>query len=280
MTLSSLKERKRKKTNKRPPLKIASDFDVFLQIVIALGILISIYTIYIKVEYKWHMFDAQLAANTISKFFRFDQVTQAHKIEMVQSLINTLSLAFLSTLTGFIAGIPMALLATRTISNATIAGAVKSLAGLMRAVPTIVWVLIFVSGYGLSATTAVVGMFFHTLSFFIRALSEAFEEVDSSTIEALQATGSNKIQIISGAIFPSTITRMISWFGMRYEQNFATAVIIGPAVGVPGTIGTLVNNASRIADIPTLGFGVLLIFITAFIMENILNKVRQVNMIN
>lgn len=280
MTLSALKVKKKRKTEKRPPLKYASKFDIFLQLVIAIGVLITIYTVFFKVEYKWHMFDAEIAKSLITEFFRFDLVENPQKIEMLKSLINTLALAFLSTLTGFVVGIPMALLAARNISNPVVASVIKSLAGLMRAIPTIVWVLIFVSGYGLSATTAVVGMFFHTLSFFIRALSEAFEEVDASTIEALQATGSNKIQIISGAIFPSTITRMISWFGMRYEQNFATAVIIGPAVGVPGTIGTLVNNASRIADIPTLGFGVLLIFLTAFIMENILNKVRQVNMIS
>lgn len=273
-TESKQKHKKRSFFN-RPKLRETTRFDKFLRLAIILGFLISIYTIFIRIEYKWHMVDGSIAARIISQFFRWDQLSSSQALNMVKSLGNTMALAFLSTLAGIILGLPMALLASRNITNARLAGLIKAVAGLMRAVPTIVWVLIFVSGYGLTSTTAVVGMFFHTLSFFIRSLSETFEEVDEATIEALIATGSSKFEIITGAIIPSTVTRIISWFAMRTEQNFATAVIIGPAVGVPGTIGTMINNASRIGDIPTLGFGVMLIFVTAFVMETIMNRLRK-----
>ena len=259
----------------RYKLKNRSGFDIFLNWIILLGIIITIYTVYFKVDYKWDQFDSNIAKNIFSQFLRFDLVRNDLKIEMVRSLLNTISLAFLSTFTGFVIGIPMGLISAKNIGNNFLGSIIKLITGLMRAVPTIVWVLILVSAYGLSATTAVVGMFFHSLSFFTRSLSETFEEVEVEVIEALTASGSNKIQLIIGAIMPSSITKIISWFGVRLEQDFATAVIIGPAVGVPGTIGTILNNAARIGDIPSLGFGVMLILITASIMEISINLFKN-----
>lgn len=266
-------------TNK-PILKEITGFDRFLNILAVLAVTLTVYTVLFKVEYKWDFFDLDIAINIATRFFRVDLVTNAKKIEMFYSLANTLALSFMSTLTGFVSGIFMALFAARNISNRFLSEAIRGFAGLIRAVPTIIWVLIFVSGYGLSSTTAVVGMFFHTLSFFIRSLAESFEEVDSATIEALNAAGANKLQVITGAIIPSSLTRIISWFALRFEQDFGTAVIIGPAVGVPGTIGTLINNAARVGDYSSQGFGVLLVFLTAFIMEVVMNKIREKNLIN
>ena len=60
---------------------------------------------------------------------------------------------------------------------------------LIRAVPTIIWVLIFISGFGLTATTAIVGMSFHSVAYFIKSYSEAFEEVDPGAMEAMKASG-------------------------------------------------------------------------------------------
>lgn len=264
----------------RPKLREVSSSDKIIKAIFFIGILLTLYTIFIRIEYKWDQVDFNLGKKVLVSFFRVNEVSNAKKIEMLISVVNTIALGFISTLSGFLVGIVLALFAARNISNNIVSNLVRSFAGLVRAVPTIIWVLIFVSGYGLSATTAVVGMFFHTLAFFIRSLAESFEEVDSATIEALMAAGANKMQVIFGAILPSSVSKIISWFALRFEQNFGTAVIIGPAVGVPGTIGTLINNASRMADYSTLGFGVMLIFVTAFLFEIVLNRVREKNIVN
>lgn len=264
----------------RPKLKEVSGIEQAINVVLIIGILITLYTLLTRMEYKWEQVDLNMARKVVTSFFQIQNVPDNIKIGMLRSLVNTMALGFMSTLTGFVAGIILALFAARNISSPRVSNVIRGFAGFVRAIPTIIWVLIFVSGYGLSATTAVVGMFFHTLAFFIRSLAESFEEVDEATIEALQATGSNKVQIIFGAIIPSSVSKIISWFALRFEQNFGTAVIIGPAVGVPGTIGTMINNASRMGNYSSLGFGVILIFITAFIMEIFLNRIRQKNIIS
>ncbi|MFO7886754.1 MAG: ABC transporter permease subunit [Eubacteriales bacterium] len=264
----------------KPKIKTFTTADFIISAVLLVFLLITLYTIFFRIEYKWDDFQGDTAISIASNFIRFDKVGIQKIIEMILSLINTLSLAFVTTITGFILGIVLGLFAARNISNIHLSNFIRGAASFIRSIPTIIWVLIFVSGYGLSATTAVMGMFFHTLSFFIKSFAETFEEVDKGTIEALRASGSNWLQIVFGTMLPSSLTKIISWIAIRSEINFGVAVVIGPAAGVPGTIGSLINNASRAGDYATQGFGVILIFLTAYIMEVIINKIRLKSIIN
>lgn len=259
----------------RPRLRQTNAADRIMFFLVLLFVGLSAYTIFFRVEYKWDYFQADVALKIASNFFRYDLIEGWKMAEMLLSLVNTLALGFVTTALGFFVGVFLALLAARNLTNAYVANVVRAISSFIRAVPTIIWVLIFVAGFGLTSTTAVVGMFFHTLAFFIKSFAEAFEEVDRGTLEALHATGASWVQVIFGAVFPSSMTKIISWVAIRNEINFGVAVVIGPAAGVPGTIGTLINNASRGGDYPVQGFGVLLIFLTAFIMEASINYMRQ-----
>lgn len=263
----------------RPKLSKITKKDKIFKAIIALALIVTISLLFM-IEYKWEMVDLGILKKAVAGYLRIDLVSPVKKLEMFRSLANTLALAFLATLLGLIGGLVVSVFAARNISPKWLAGLVSSIASVIRAIPTIVWVLIFVSSFGLTATTAVVGMVTHTFSFFVKSLSESYEEVSIGTIEALRSCGANKIQIILGAIIPSALTRIIAWIGLRLEQNFATAVIIGPAVGVPGTIGTDINNAARTAEYPIVGFGILLILITAIVLEIFANRARKKKTLN
>ena len=68
---------------------------------------------------------------------------------------------------------------------------------------------------------------------------------------------------------------MISWIAMRSEMNFAAAVIIGPAVGVPGTIGSILNSYQRSGGYGTVGLCVLAIFVVALLFEIFITLYKQ-----
>ena len=57
---------------------------------------------------------------------------------------------------------------------------------IIRAVPTVLWVLIFAIAAGLGSEAAILGMLFHSIAYLVKAFSEAFEEVDKGILEALQ----------------------------------------------------------------------------------------------
>lgn len=259
----------------RPRLRVTNMTDRIIFFLSILFIATTIYTVFFRVEYKWEYFSGQTLIEMMTYFFRIDLVDGAKRMEMILSLVNTLALGFVTTIAGCSVGLILGLFAARNLTNGYMTNIIRAFASLTRAVPTLIWVLIFVAGYGLTSTTAVVGMFFHTLAFFIKSFAEAFEEVEKDTIDALKATGSNWLQIVFGAVLPSSMTKMISWIAIRNEINFGVAVVIGPAAGVPGTIGSAINNASRAGLFAVQGFGVLLIFLTAFLMELGINYFRQ-----
>ncbi len=259
----------------RAKLRESSAADRMVVTLLVSFAIITVYTVFFRITYKWDHFMPEKLLEMAKGFLRWDTIATGQRTDMIKALINTFALGFLTTVIGMITGIFVALLAARNLTRGFLPHMIRSVAAFMRAVPTIIWVLIFVAGYGLSATTAVVGMYFHTLAFFIKSFSESFEEVDEATIEALKATGANWLQIVFGAVLPSSATRLISWLAIRSEINFGVAVVIGPAVGVPGTIGTAINNASRGGDYATQGFGVFLVFLTAFILEVLINRLRQ-----
>ncbi|MBN2222894.1 MAG: ABC transporter permease subunit [Vallitaleaceae bacterium] len=263
----------------RPRLRERNRADYLMMVILIFAIVITIYTVIFRIEYRWDYFNANIAAEIASNFIRFDLVENAKKIEILLSLLNTLALGFVTTILGLIVGLIFGLFAARNLTNGFAPLLIRSTASLVRAVPTIIWVLIFVAGYGLTSTTAIVGMFFHTFAFFTKSFAEAFEEVDAGTIEALKASGANWHQIVFGAVFPSSLTKIISWIAIRNEINFGVAVVIGPAAGVPGTIGTLINNASRGGEYSVQGFGVFMIFLTALLMELLINFIRQKSII-
>lgn len=243
--------------------------------VILVFALVFFYFIFFVCEYKWDQVRPALIQTYLMSFLDFSTVTSSTALEVFTSLINTIALAFVTTIIGAIIGILFGLLAARNLSHPIICMLVRSFAGLIRAVPTIIWVLIFISGFGLTATTAIVGMSFHSVAYFIKSYSEAFEEVDAGAIEAMKATGAKWWQIIWSAIIPVSFTKMISWIAMRSEMNFAAAVIIGPAVGVPGTIGSILNSYQRSGGYGTVGLCVLAIFVTALLFEIFITLYKQ-----
>lgn len=227
------------------------------------------------VIYKWDMFRPDLLFNIIVGYLQFHTLPLSEMLHIISLLIATLALGFMTTVFGAVMGLFFGLLASTNVSNPSLASAIKGFAGLIRSVDTIIWVLILISGFGLTATTAVLGMTFHSLAFFIKSYSEAFEEVDKGTIEALRSTGASTLNIITSALIPSAYTKLLAWIALRSEINFAVAVVIGPAVGVPGTIGSAMNSYTRTANYTGLGFSAIAIVIVAYAFEVFLSRIKE-----
>ena len=135
-------------------------------------------------------------------------------------VVITLGLAFLSTLFGGTIALFLGLLGAQNLAPKPVTNIVKVFVALIRAVPTILWVLIFAVTAGLGATAAVIGMTFHTISYLTKAYAEAFEDLDRSVIEALKASGANWWQIVFQAVIPSSFTYLLSWTFLRLRNQF------------------------------------------------------------
>ena len=269
-----------KKKRGRYVLKKADTTSRIILGVLLVFALLCFYFLFFLCEYQWDQVRMDLVVSIVPQFFNYSAITLKVAGNIFSSLCNTLLLAFLTTVIGAFLGLILGLGAARNLSHPMLSNLIRGIAGIIRAVPTIIWTILFVSGFGLSATTAIVGMSFHSIAYFIKSYSESFEEVDANTIEALRATGAKWGQIVISAVLPNSFTKMISWIAMRCEMNFAAAVIIGPAVGVPGTIGSILNQFSRGGNYGGMGLCILVIFLSALLFELFLTRYKQKTLVN
>ncbi|MFE5323237.1 PhnE/PtxC family ABC transporter permease [Paenibacillus sp. NPDC056579] len=196
-------------------------------------------------------------------------------IEAFTHLSITLGLAFLTTLFGAVIALVLGLLAANNLSNPKLSIAVKAVVAFIRAVPTVLWVLIFAVAAGLGSVAAVIGMTFHSVSYLVKAYSESFEELDKGVIESLKASGANWVQIVFQAVLPSSITYLISWTFMRFEINFAVALAMGAAAGAGGIGYDMFMASSYYYDVREIGAITYLILAFAVLLEFIAGRIKK-----
>jgi phosphonate transport system permease protein len=189
-------------------------------------------------------------------------------------VVITLGLAFLSTLFGGCIALFLGLLGAQNLAPKPVTNVIKVFVALIRAVPTILWVLIFAVTAGLGATAAVIGMTFHSVSYLTKAYAESFEDLDRSVIEALKASGANWWQIVFQAVIPSSFTYLLSWTFMRFELNFANAVVMGAAAGASGVGFDLYMASGYYFDLREVGLITYLILAFAIALETIATMMK------
>jgi phosphonate transport system permease protein len=185
----------------------------------------------------------------------------------VNALLTTFSLGLLSTIFGSVIAFFGALFCAKNIANSVIANIIKSFVAFIRAVPTILWVLIFTVAAGLGSVAAVVGLTFHSTGYLVKAYAESIEEIEIGAIEALKASGANFWQIVFQAIIPSSISYMTAWTFLRFEINFTNAIAVGAAAGAGGIGFDLYMAGCHYFDLRELGFITYIVVAAVILLE-------------
>lgn len=195
--------------------------------------------------------------------------------DLAEGLFVSISLAVLTTLIGVVIAFVLSLFAATNLSNKAVSTTVKAIMSFFRAVPTILWVLIFTVSIGLGPEAAVCGLLFHTVAYLVKAYSESFEEIDEGVLEALRSSGASWWQIVFGAVVPVKTSEMLSWTFIRFEINFGNAVAVGAVAGVGGLGYQLFMAGSFYMNIHEVGLIVYLCLVVAIVMEVVVTKLRK-----
>lgn len=257
-------------------IKILTKSTIAIRITLLALAFLTVYAFF-SFDYKEIDFgEALLAtfANIKAMFFEahFNHFTFTHALYQV---LITLGLAFLTTIFGAIIAVFLGLLAAENLTSKRVSTVIKGIVAFIRAVPTVLWVLIFAVAAGLGSVAAVIGMTFHSVSYLVKAYSESFEELDNGVIEALQASGASFWQIIFQAVIPSSLTYMISWTFLRFEINFAVAVAMGAAAGAGGIGFDMFMASNFYLDIREIGTITYFILAIAILLEVFATKFKK-----
>ncbi|HWR21610.1 MAG TPA: phosphonate ABC transporter, permease protein PhnE [Verrucomicrobiae bacterium] len=103
----------------------------------------------------------------------------------------------------------------------------KAALNLLRTVPHLVWALILVFAVGLGPFPGMLALGIHTGGVLGRLFGEVMENVETQPIEALQATGASRLQILFYGILPQVLPEFVAYTLYRWEVNIREAVILG-----------------------------------------------------
>jgi phosphonate transport system permease protein len=257
-------------------------YNNILCIVIAAIVLITLYT----------FFQMDFGKATLSQAFHdfvsdfFVMATQPHVnghfeyLTLVSELFVTFALSILTTLGAAIVALMLGLFAASNLSNRLVSNIIKIVMSVIRAVPTILWVLVFTVAIGLGPEAAVIGMLFHGVGYLVKAYSESFEEVDPGALEALRASGASWWQIVAQCVLPEKINEILSWTFIRFEINFVAAVVVAGMAGSGGIGYSLFLAGYYYFDIHEIGLIIYLCLFISVVLEFIATKLRKRYIVN
>jgi len=222
-------------------------------------------------------FDTAIPAffNNLRRIFLEPRLNDTTFTILLNELIVTLGLAIIATLIGAVLSFFFALLAARNLSNKYVSQFIRALMSFIRAIPAILWVLVFTISIGLGSQAAIVGLMFQGMAFLVKAYSETIEEIDEGVIEALKASGATWWQIVFQAVLPSTLTALLSWTFIRLESNFGHAIAVGAAAGAGGIGFQLFMAGNMRMDMHEVGAIIYFLMAVAIVFELISMQLRK-----
>ncbi|ALC83843.1 phosphonate ABC transporter permease [Bacillus gobiensis] len=242
-------------------------------------VMLAILTVYafFSFDYKDIQIIGAIAA-TIENFkIMFVEAHFAHFTfsEAIYQVLITIGLAFLTTLFGAVIALFLGLFAAQNLSSKAASKAIKGIIAFIRAVPTVLWVLIFAISAGLGSVAAVIGMTFHSIGYLTKAFSESFEELDEGVIEALRGSGAGWWQIVFQAVIPSSLTYLVSWTFVRFEINFGVSVAMGAAAGAGGIGYDMFMASGFYFDLREVGMITYFILAFAILLEVLATQLKK-----
>ena len=219
-----------------------------------------------------HDFGTMMLEPGLAGHFTWSSVAHSMMVTILLSILTTIISAVLSFFLG--------LAAARNLTNSAVSTVVKAFMSIIRAIPTILWVLVFTVAIGLGPEAAVIGISFHSIAYLTKSYSESFEQVDEGVIEALRASGAGFWQTVFQALCPETVSQMLSWTFIRFEINFTNAVAVGAFAGAGGIGYQLFQAGSFYYNLHEVGVIVYCCLAVAFVLEFVSIQLRRRFLVN
>lgn len=194
--------------------------------------------------------------------------------QLLSKMLETIEITILATLIATLLSIPIGFLAAENASpHPIIYRLVRDLLSFIRALPELVWALVFVSAVGLGPLPGVMALAFVTIGFMGKFFAEAIEVVDPKAVEGVSAHGASWFQVRMFAMFPQALPDFFGITMYVLDHNLRAATILG-LVGAGG-IGYDLIMSMRLFQYDRLLMIVIAIYLVVTSLDRISNKIRS-----
>jgi len=177
---------------------------------------------------------------------------------------------------GAIAGLVLALLVApkdTLPSGMAIYSITRTILNLTRSVEALVMAIVFVIAVGIGPFAGVLALGLHTIVSLGKLYSEQVESIMPGPLEAVEATGANRLQTIIYAVVPQIVPPFISYTMYRWDINVRMSTIIGFVGG--GGIGFLLQQNINLLNYRAAAAQMLAIAVVVAAMDYISSYMRQ-----
>lgn len=190
------------------------------------------------------------------------------------NMLQTLEMTFLATSIALVISLPLGILAAANASpHPAVFHVTRNLLTLMRALPELVWALVFVSAVGLGPLPGIMALSFVTVGFMGKFFAESIEVVEQRQIEGVVAHGAGWLQLRTFAHFPQAFPDFVGTVMYILDHNLRAAAILG-LVGAGG-IGYDLVMAMRMFDYNRLLPIALAIYVVVTLLDRTSDKFRR-----
>ena len=175
-----------------------------------------------------------------------------------RATVETVQIAIWGTLLAVVFSIPLSLLAARNTTplitlpwftelwqrrglHLLVFHLTRLFLNALRGINELIFALIFVSAVGLGPFAGVLAIALHATGMLAKFCGEEVEGVDRGQVEALEATGASKMQVILFAVIPQVIPAFISYSIFRFDVSIRSATVLG-LVGAGGLGFSLIKT--------------------------------------
>ncbi|MEE8516194.1 MAG: phosphonate ABC transporter, permease protein PhnE, partial [Alphaproteobacteria bacterium] len=137
-------------------------------------------------------------------------------------------IATLGTAITFFIAFPLAFVAARnTTPNAATWFIGRFILVTSRSVNTVVWGLLFVAIFGPGPVAGIWAVVARSIGFVGKLIAEAIEEIDAGTIEAIEATGASRLQVLLVGVVPQVLPVVFGTIVYRWDINIRESTVLG-----------------------------------------------------
>lgn len=199
--------------------------------------------------------------------------------EVLDTMFVTIFMALIATTIGTIIAVPLSFLAASNITRKGVVGSVvyyivRAFLNIIRSYEPLVLATIFamIVGFG-SPFAGVIALSITTAASLGKMFSESVEGIDSGPIEAITATGANRIEVVRYAVIPQIIPDFLSFTIYHWDINVRLSTIIGFVGG--GGIGYFLSQRINTLQYTQAGTALLAIILVVWALDFLSAEIRK-----
>jgi phosphonate transport system permease protein len=187
--------------------------------------------------------------------------------------LETIDIAIFGTLGGIVLALPLAILAAVNVTPSRYLYYIaRGVIGFARAVPDLVWALLFVTAVGLGPFPGALALSVHSIGMLGRLFAETIEHMDMAPIDALALTGARRMQVFTHGIIPSILPSLTGIALYRFDENIRSSLVLG-FVGAGG-IGFELLSAMSLFQYRLVSLYLIVTFVLVIAAERLSALVR------